>query len=125
MNWLDRLLGRKPPSAQVAKDRLKFILSYDRAQINPELLERIKNTIVNAISEHVEIDRAGIKITTERGADGDHLVADIPLRGGASPEQVEAAVRAVTEPALPVARTAPPVSAGSRRDYPARKRKRR
>ena len=125
MNWLQRLFGAQPKSGQVAKDRLKVILSYDRANMNPELLERLKVTIVNAISEHIEIDRAGIKITTERGENGDHLVADILLKSGfqAEPEQMEAAVRAVSAAPRPV--TAPP-SYRRDRDYPAsRKRKKR
>ena len=80
MNWLSKIFGAQPSSAQVAKDRLKVVLSYDRTNITQELLERLKDEIVNAISEHIEIDRAGIEITTEHGDNGEHLIADIPIR---------------------------------------------
>ncbi len=120
MNWLSRLLGIQRPSAQVAKDRLKVVLSYDRTNITPELLERLKDEIVDAISSHIEIDRAGIEITTEHGEKGEHLIADIPIRATRSPalalsEQRASELRATGSPRLPV----------RKRDYPAKKRKRR
>ena len=110
MNWLSRLFGGQPSSAQVAKDRLKVVLKYDRAHMNPEMLERIKNDILDAISAHIEIDRAGVQITSER----DHLVADIPLKR----KYAESGYG--EEPLTPA-----PAASYSRRDYPAKKKRRR
>ncbi len=81
MNWLMRLFRPQSSSADIAKGRLKLVLSYDRTNLTPELLELLQNDIVRVISQHIEIDRAGMTVTAHRGdaGGGDHLVADIPI----------------------------------------------
>ncbi len=80
MDWLSKLFGRPTTSAEIAKNRLKLVLSYDRTNLTPELLNTLQDEIVSAISRHLEIDRAGMTVSTQRGDQGDHLVADIPIR---------------------------------------------
>ncbi|MGB8643802.1 MAG: cell division topological specificity factor MinE [Anaerolineae bacterium] len=81
MGWLDKLLGRSASSAEIAKNRLKVVLSYDRTNLTPDMLTTIQDEIVSAISRHLDIDRDGMTFSTQRGESGDHLVADIPIRG--------------------------------------------
>ncbi len=80
MDWLSKLFRRPETSAEIAKNRLKLVLSYDRTNLTPELLNTLQDEIVSAISRHLEIDRAGMTVSTQRGDQGDHLVADIPIR---------------------------------------------
>lgn len=40
---------KKKPSGNVAKDRLKLLLVSDRANCSPEIMELIKNDIINVI----------------------------------------------------------------------------
>jgi cell division topological specificity factor len=80
MEWLSRLFGRSSSSAEIAKNRLKVVLSYDRTNLTPEMLNTLQDEIVRAISQHLEIDRAGMVVSTQRGDNGDHLIADIPIR---------------------------------------------
>ena len=44
---------RKKSSGSIAKDRLKLVLVSDRANCSPELMEQIKNDIINVISKYV------------------------------------------------------------------------
>ncbi len=81
MDWLSRVFGRSPTSAEIAKNRLKVVLSYDRTNLTPEMLTTLQEDIVKAISRHLDIDREGMTFSTQRGERGDHLVADIPIRG--------------------------------------------
>ncbi len=81
MDWLSRVFGRSPTSAEIAKNRLKVVLSYDRTNLTPEMLTTLQDEIVSAISRHLDIDREGLTFSTQRGEQGDHLVADIPIRG--------------------------------------------
>ncbi len=105
MDWLSRLLGRTPSSAQIAKNRLKVVLSYDRTNLTPEMLNTLQDEIVAAISRHLEIDRAGMSVSTQRGEQGDHLVADIPIRGMRAPRPTP---EPAPQAAFPVpARTSP------------------
>ncbi len=85
MEWLSRLFGRSETSAQIAKNRLKVVLSYDRTNLTPEMLTMLQDEIVSAISRHLDIDRDGMTFSTQRGDTGDHLVADIPIRGVRAP----------------------------------------
>ena len=42
---------RKKASSNIAKDRLKLVLVSDRANCSPDVMEQIKNDIINVISE--------------------------------------------------------------------------
>ena len=101
MDWLSKLWRRPETSAEIAKNRLKVVLSYDRTNMTPELMNTLQDEIVSAISRHLEIDRAGMTVSTQRGDQGDHLIADIPIRrlrpARAAPAPVTAA--AATAPA--------------------------
>ena len=77
---------RKKSSSTVAKDRLRFILVSDRANCSPELMEQIKNDIINVISKYVEIDTEGLDIKiAQTEIDGTNesvpaLFANIPIK---------------------------------------------
>ena len=80
MGFLDRLLGRpEPASGQIAKERLQVVLTSDRTNISPALLEILKDDIIRSISEHVEIDRSGIQLSVSQGRGYHRVVADIPV----------------------------------------------
>ena len=70
----------------MAKDRLKLVLVSDRANCSPELMEQIKNDIINVISKYIEIDAEGLDIKiTQTESDGDNgsvpaLYANIPIK---------------------------------------------
>lgn len=57
---------RKKSSGNVAKDRLKMVLVSDRANCSPEIMEQIKNDIINVLSKYVEIDIDGLDIKIEQ-----------------------------------------------------------
>lgn len=80
MSWFSSLFQRTPPSAQIAKSRLKVAIQIDRSNLSPELLDALQDDIVRAISQRLDIDRAGMKITTERGESGQRLIAEIPIK---------------------------------------------
>lgn len=80
MGFLERLLGRREqPSGRVAKDRLRLVLTQDRAGISPVLLETLKDEIITVISRHVHVDVDGVQVTVTQTGHESSLVADIPL----------------------------------------------
>lgn len=82
MSFLDRLLGRQSGggSGNVAKERLKLVLEYDRAQLTPAELDSIRQDIIASISRHVEVAPEDVHVTLEQGG---RLVAEIGLSRGA------------------------------------------
>ena len=81
MRLVGRLLGRREPSSsgEIAKERLRLVLSHDRANISPGLLDTLKDEIVTVISRHVAIDADAVEVTFSQSARETRLVADIPL----------------------------------------------
>jgi cell division topological specificity factor len=80
MKLLDRLLGRDSLSSRdVAKERLRLVLAYDRAEISPGLLATLKDELIETISRHVDIDAAGVEVTLSQTGRHSRLIADIPL----------------------------------------------
>ncbi|MCR4803882.1 MAG: cell division topological specificity factor MinE [Lachnospiraceae bacterium] len=77
---------KKKSSGSVAKDRLKLVLVSDRANCSPEIMEQMKNDIIQVISKYMEIDMEAmdIKISTtesdETGVSVPALFANIPIR---------------------------------------------
>ena len=75
---------RKKGSSEVAKDRLKFLLVSD-GLCSPEVMELIKNDIIEVISKRLEIDAQGLEIQlTETETDGNRkaptICANIPIK---------------------------------------------
>lgn len=86
MSLLDIFKKKTVSSSNIAKGRLQLALASDRAGCSPEIMEKIKNDIINVISKYIEIDVAGldIKIQQTEGENGEGLVpvlfANIPVK---------------------------------------------
>ena len=77
---LDRLLGREPKSASLAKERLKLVLVHDRTDLSPDVLGLLKDELIAAISRHIDIDADAVRIQIAQDGREQRLIADIPLR---------------------------------------------
>ncbi|MCY6485079.1 cell division topological specificity factor MinE [Clostridium aestuarii] len=79
-----KLFSNKQSSKVVAKDRLKLILIHDRANISPELLENMREDILQVISKYVVIDDSEVEVrlthTQEVEGSSPALVASIPIK---------------------------------------------
>jgi len=80
MNWLDRIMGKKESSSEVAKNRLKMVLTHDRANISPGLIELIKDDIIKVIAQHLAIDPDTVEVNLTQTSSERRLVAEIPLQ---------------------------------------------
>ena len=80
------LFMRKKNSGDYAKDRLKLLLVSDRANCSPDVMEQIKNDIIQVISKYMEIDASGLDIqitqTESEGGNGTvpAIYANIPIK---------------------------------------------
>lgn len=78
--------GRKNPSSNVAKDRLKLVLIHDRMNCSTELLEMMRADIIEVISKYVDIDTDdfNIEVSTMQcegnGQKSPVLSANIPIK---------------------------------------------
>lgn len=81
MSFLDRLFGRKEATSKdVAKERLQVVLVYDRARIEPGLLDMLKDEIISGISKHIDVNTGEVELSLTHDSGQSRLVADIPLK---------------------------------------------
>lgn len=82
MGLFRKALGRQPVgSKDIAKERLRLVLIHDRTDISPVMLQALKADLIAVISEHLDIDQAGIEITVTEGREHSRLMATIPIVG--------------------------------------------
>ena len=77
--------SNKPTPKEVAKDRLKLILIHDRGEIAPDILNKIKEEILEVISKYIDIQRDDVEISVNKSDDDEGentsaLIANIPIK---------------------------------------------
>ncbi|MBM5810153.1 MAG: cell division topological specificity factor MinE [Cyanobacteria bacterium M_surface_9_m1_291] len=77
---INRLLGRQSASATTAKQRLQLVLAHDRSDLNPELLQQMRQEILEVVSRYVELDldEGDVSLATEDRVTA--LVANLPIK---------------------------------------------
>ena len=78
---LDSLLSmfKKEKSGKVAKKRLQMVLIQDRASVSPEVMEKLRDDIIQVISKYMVINKSDMEISLENVEDSVALVANIPV----------------------------------------------
>jgi len=74
-----RFFGRETGSKKAAKERLRLVLVHDRTNISPQLMEMLRQELVQVISNYVEIDEAALEVSLESTDEHVALVANIPV----------------------------------------------
>ena len=79
---LDSLLSmfKKEKSGKVAKKRVQMVLIQDRASVSPEVMEKLRDDIIQVISKYMVINKSDMEISLENVEDSVALVANIPVQ---------------------------------------------
>jgi cell division topological specificity factor len=80
MSWLGKIFGPKEKSSDVAKTRLQMVLTHDRSDVSPGLIEEIKDDIIQVIAKRLDIDPDNVVVNLTRTQRESRLVAEIPLQ---------------------------------------------
>ncbi|NLI34151.1 MAG: cell division topological specificity factor MinE [Deltaproteobacteria bacterium] len=74
-----RFFGEKS-SGQVAAKRMQVVLMHDRMDLTPDVLESLKNDILNVLSRYMEIDQQSIRVDLEKGKEYTALVSNVHIK---------------------------------------------
>jgi len=89
---LQKLFGRETSkSKDIAKERLRLVLVHDRVNVSPQFMEVLKEDMIKAISNYMEINEKDMEVTlTQTNTSQVALVANIPvnrMKRGALPAE--------------------------------------
>ncbi|MGI5880219.1 MAG: cell division topological specificity factor MinE [Syntrophomonadaceae bacterium] len=80
LDFLKKIYSRENNSRTKANSRLRLVLTHDRLDMNQQVMETIKEEIIELIARHMEVEGApDVRLITE----GRHAALDIsiPLKG--------------------------------------------
>jgi cell division topological specificity factor len=86
LNMIRRLLEMIFPwnnntnSRSHAKSRLKLIIAHDRASINPDMMEAMREEILDVVARYVEVDRDEMEFSLSNDQRMTSLTANLPIR---------------------------------------------
>ena len=73
---------RRRKSKDDLKQRLKLVLSYDRAKLTPGKMEELKRELMGVVAKYFPTDGDDLNVRFEQHGDRMVLVADLPKRDG-------------------------------------------
>ena len=80
MSLLDILFGRKPKTAEVARDRLQIIIAQERVKAQaPDYLPTLQKELLEVLSKYVHVSLDDIRISQETQDGVDVLELNITL----------------------------------------------
>lgn len=71
---------RRRKSKDQLKERLKLVLSYDRAKLTPGKMEELKAELLEVIGKYFPADESEYDVKLEQQGDRMVMVANLPVR---------------------------------------------
>lgn len=74
-------LFRRKRSKDQLKERLKLVLSYDRARLSPGKMEDLKAELMEVIGKYFPSEESEYDVKLEQQGDRMVMIANVPLEG--------------------------------------------
>ena len=77
---INKILRREPSSANTARERLQLVLAHDRSDLSSEILDKMRQEILEVVARYVEIDMNEGAVSLETEDRMTALVANLPIK---------------------------------------------
>ena len=77
---INKVLRIQQSSAVTARERLQLVLAHDRCDLSPELLDKMRQEILEVVAKYVEIDLEEGAVCLETEDRMTALVANLPIK---------------------------------------------
>lgn len=82
LELLSRIFGKESSASKdIARERLRLVLVHDRSMVSPEIINSLRDDLIQVIQKYMDIDLESLLVNIEGEDNSVALIANIPIKG--------------------------------------------